>query len=272
MFTVIWCQKSHQGVKSSVEELRWRAVVENPQSANLLTLTQFLQQCSHTPHTINDIVFNGTFAVMEDYVECAKVINRLPNLRRFAMVNAQPALLFLQPNVLWQVTDIAFRACHLNHLPHCVIGMHQLYSIDLSYNYLKNLLELERLNLDRVEMINLTKNAMITVPKAITKMRCITKINLSANMISSIDDEDFKALFRLRELDLSFNSNITVLPSDLILLPSLHHLRITGLVGLKVPTYALAKKGLQHMQKYFEDRNKTGWLGSTAVSAVNKIR
>ena len=268
IFTVIWCQKSTQGVHESIEEIRWRAVTENPLTTQLMTLTQFLQQCSHTPHTVNDIVFNGTFAVAEDYVECSKIINQLPNVRRFAMVNAQPMLFRVQPNVLWQVHDLALRSCRLSQLPHLMFGMNQLYSLDVSCNYLTDLVELEVLNLHNLKKLFLSRNKFSVVPRAIHKMKRVAKIDMSSNQISMLNGEEFRELVFLKELDLSLNPGIQVIPEELVNLPHLTHLNITGLNGLKKPVYSLAKKGLEHIRKYFYDLHKTGWFESTATSAV----
>lgn len=259
-------------MRNSVEEIRWRAIAENPLSPNLLTLTQFLQQCSHTPHLINDIVFNGTFATMEDYVECAKIINQLPNLRRFAMVSAQPMIIQLRQNVFWQVTDIAFRSCRLRSLPLFLSGIHNLNSVDVSSNYLTNLDVVERLNLERVEMMNISKNSFTVMPNAVSRMHSVIKIDASYNAIGQLDGELFRELYRLREIDLTNNSEITQLPAELVLLPSLNRLTLTGLFTLKKPPYSVAKQGLEHLRKYYEIKNRTGWLHSTATSAIRKKR
>lgn len=195
-------------------------------------------------------------------MECAKIINHLPNIRRFAMVNAQPMLFRVQSNVLWQVNDLAFRSCNLYRLPHLMFGMNQLDSLDVSSNYLTDLVELEALNLFNLQKIYLSRNQFSFVPKAIHKMNRLAKIDLSCNQISVLNGEDFQNLVWLKELDLSSNGGILMLSEEIISLPHLTHLNISGLVGLKKPTYSLAKRGLEHIRKYYQDLNKTGWFES----------
>lgn len=239
-------------------------MVENPLAANLMTLTQFLGHCSASPHIVNDIVFTGTFANFEDYQVFSTIINNLPNIRRFAIVNAQPYSLQINPAKLHSVTDIAIRSCRITQLPaNLILGSGQLCSLDLSDNYLSDNYALESIRGGfHLEMLKLRGNRFMSVPKAVSSMYNLLHLDIGNNRVASLDGSDFSLMARLRTLDISYNEDITVLPFEVVHLPSLTQLVVTGLISLRRPRYTLAKNGLDTIKKYFIDKSKRGWLSS----------
>lgn len=248
-----------------MEEQRWRTVVENPLSANLMTMTQFIQQCSNTPHTVNDVVFVGTFAVFQDYEVCTKTLSSLPNLRRLGFVNAHMQMFQLKvPTLLRNVTDISFRSCRLSQFPVNILillGM-QLRSIDLANNFLTSLSVLgPHLKMCyNLSSINLSKNQFSELPEDVSLVGSLAKLNISNNRVTDITADHFSKLKRLQHLDLSYNGSITELPRELFELPDLRRLDLTGLTNLVSPPYELAKDGIDVVKKYFANKAKNRWL------------
>lgn len=271
---VLWCQRSAQGILNASEAQRWGAVVDNPLSANLMTVTQFIQQCTNTPRAVNDVVFVGTFAIHEDYQACAKILNTLPVLLRIAIVSAHSQLFQLRIGAFQNVTDIAIRSCQLTQIPlhlFMTLGRHHLRYIDLSKNLLTDVSPLCNFlpGCFNLETINLSKNRLTDFPHVISSITTLSYVNLSGNQLSEVKAEDVKMLAKLKSMDISHNINITELPAELVQSAYLVRLDLTGLVSLRRPRYELAKKGLDHIKKYFEDRSKTGWMDMTKSGTIS---
>ncbi|XP_067942349.1 leucine-rich repeat-containing protein 40-like [Watersipora subatra] len=266
----VWCQKSFGGALNSVEEQHWRAVVENPFSANLMTVKEFIEKCSLTHCMVNDVVFVGTFASHQDYQMFVQAIKTLSSLRRFAIVDAHVNMFqFMLQSTMTAITDIAFRSCRLSQVPVNLLMFvgFQLQSIDLSNNYLRDLTTLSNLfgNNHKLLKVDLSRNQFSTFPLVLSIVSSLTTLDISHNRLSRIETDDISRLVSLKHLDLSNNCDLKELPDELFALPSLNHMDLTGLNSLVRPPYSLAKNGLQAIKKYYADKAKKGWLEGKKV-------
>lgn len=257
--SVIWYQSSVPNY--DIDGIKWKNVIEFPNASILLTLTQFLRKCSEVPNSVNDIVINGTFASHLDYSECAKAVNTLPNLRRLALVNCQVNLLQLHPSSLWSLTDLAIVNCHCYNLPIFLpfVGPNLRY-LDLSRNFINELPPSLAGRFPQLRELRLAKNRLVECPQVLSTMLRLHRLHLSNNQLLKLDSHALLNLHQLTYLDISYNLHLDSIPAEIVSLPQLKTLNLTGLEGLKTPPYQLAVKGLPAMQKYFAKKNKFRWF------------
>lgn len=251
---VIWYQSSQLAVKEAKEELRWRTVSETPQACDLLTTTQFLEQCTHTPNSINDIVFNGRFALTKDYCIFSEILNNLPNIRRISIVNANLSFLNIGRETVCRTTDIIVRGCALHCAPRDLLSSTKhLHSLDLSCNMLSDLDShvLTKSSLRQLQTLNISNNQLSCIPSLIKSACNLSALDLSNNRLTALHCEDFKVAKSLQVIDISYNYQISDLPAGLVQLPRLRELKLTDLTALSRPKYDLAKKGLASIKKFY---------------------
>jgi len=236
-----------------------------------MTTTQFMQKGGDSPHLVNDIVFNGTFASYQDYQHCSNIINSLPKVHRIGIVNAHPNLLTLNMNIKFRVMDFAIRSCNMVSVPgNLVVGLTQLYSLDLSNNLLQSLESITPFiqHSFKLQSVILSRNKLSAFPRLLTTLPNLTDLDLSCNHLATLEANDFQHLAKLRNLNISYNSLITRIPRDISDLPYLQNLTVVGLLSLKKPSYELARKGLPAIRKYYL---ATGWLMSGRTTPFSKL-
>ncbi|KAJ8324207.1 hypothetical protein O5D80_007406 [Batrachochytrium dendrobatidis] len=78
-------------------------------------------------------------------------------------------------------------------------------------------------NLSRLSHLDLSDNKLSALPPSISKMTCLTKLNVSKNQLTSLESVDLSAIVQLTELNLSYNllANLSAFSIDTISLPKL---------------------------------------------------
>lgn len=267
LFVVVWYQRSSI-VGSDFEEQKWRAVAAFPNTAKLLTIEEFMRECSKNPTLINDVVFNGTFANYVDYTECVALLNMLPQLRRVALVNTQVMRFILHPRILFGITDLAITGCNCFSLPGFLWSLGgRLKSLDLSNNFLSELPLQAGHSTANLTKLFLHKNRFATAPAVICQMRELRHLDLSANSLTNL--ESLLALRKLISLNVSMNTELKVIPNEVIGIPTLTILSVADSRSLISPPYSIAKNGVQAMKSYLSTRSKTaGWLSRRPKTVV----
>lgn len=258
---MIWYQHCSI-IGNDVEELRWRSVAAFPNTAKLMTLPEFMKECAKNPTFINDVVFNGTFANHVDYIECARIFNVLPQLRRLALVNTQVVRFAIQPNTLFRLTDLSITCCNCFSLPGFLWNLGpSLKSLDLSKNFFSDLPEQISNSAFRLRKLVLRKNRFFACPKVVSSLKELRHLDLSLNQLVSLESMADAELKNLTSLDISGNTELKVIPKEVIELPALKVLDATDARSLTCPPYSLAKQGVNAMKKYYATRKRAaGWL------------
>lgn len=139
-----------------------------------------------------------------------------------------------------------------------LVHAHGLRSLDLSNNYLSNIPVQTLFNLTKLD---LSKNFFTDIPLLVTQATRLQQLDMSNNRLTELSIAKLLPVKdSLKTLNISCNSDLTALPTDLLLLDRLEKLDVTDLVSLKSPPYSLAKNGLESIRKYMQRKQHPKWL------------
>jgi internalin A len=152
----------------------------------------------------------------------------------------------------WQVLDL--RNCGLTKIPDQVYTFTELKIIDLSNDSYCD---------------DDSKNKVKVIPKAISKLKNLTKLNISNNIVSEID-EDISLLRNLRHLDLS-NNQLIHLSERIANMPNLKELILDDNPFDLLPPEIVAR-GIESIRNFIKELEDKDYLYEIKLLIVGEGR
>ncbi|KAM0729669.1 Leucine-rich repeat-containing protein 40 [Formica fusca] len=154
-------------------------------------------------------------------------------------------------SVVTTVIDLKLTSNHLTHLPEWIGEKYKyLQVLDISKNYLKSL-PLSISCLKYLQDVDLSFNRFIDIPEAIYDVVSLESLIANNNVIATIDVSSLEKLKRLATLNLA-NNNIAHVPPELGNLKNLRNLSLSGNC-FKYPRQAILMKDTEEILSYLRN-------------------
>ena len=152
----------------------------------------------------------------------------------------------------WQTLDL--RNCGLKNIPEEIFEYPDIRTINLSNDSYCD---------------NYMKNTIVSVPDSISKLRNLTKLNISNNQVSNISEEISK-LKALKYLDLSTN-NLTHLSEKIANMPGLQELNLEDNPFDLLPPEIVAR-GIESIRNFIKELEEKDYLYEVKLIIVGEGR
>ncbi|MBC7398926.1 MAG: leucine-rich repeat domain-containing protein [Mucilaginibacter sp.] len=182
------------------------------------------------------------FPSLATHPEQLNIIKRFNNLDSIALsINKMSTL----PNIfesLIHLKKVSVDQNNLTELPLSLFNLPQVEYIYAGSNKLRKLPESQRYGCEKLKKLDLTYNALTSLPGAITHLTKLVTLEASASKISSLPD-GWRSLKNLKNINLSKN-RLTTFPAEWFELPGLETINVnnndlTSLPDVKEIKYSL---------------------------------
>ncbi|KAL6444719.1 hypothetical protein ACFW04_002054 [Cataglyphis niger] len=154
-------------------------------------------------------------------------------------------------SVVTTVIDLKLTSNHLTHLPEWIGEKYKyLQILDISKNYLKSL-PLSISHLRYLQHVDLSFNRFTDIPEAIYDVVSLESLIANDNVIATIDVSSLEKLKKLAILNLA-NNNIAHVPPELGNLKNLRNISLSGNC-FKYPRQAILMKDTEYILSYLRN-------------------